>query len=285
MAAPSVIFEMLRSFVELAKTLNVSRTAEQIGQSRQTIKRHIRQLEEIKGKTLFEVRNRQYVLTADGLPELKSAEMLLKRLDTWLNKEYETVAGLPRLHYADKTANFWGQRYPATQIETLAPPLLKRGLQLWSDAGCQLEHSKLQKLRPYLIVYRQVDAEWLCIEVGEKSSFSTWLGPEWAQSSIGVSFHLDPVSAPYEGFMIGAYDDVARTGSVWYDHIHTQVRREENGEPQPVNYQRLVMALAFPNGEQAVASLVARTNNIQIEGLNPAQLPKMNTKDLMEFEI
>ncbi|MGI9352116.1 MAG: helix-turn-helix domain-containing protein [Rhizobiaceae bacterium] len=284
-ATPSVIFEMMRSFVVLARTLNVTQTAEELMLTRQTIRRHISDLEGIKGKQLFEIQNRQYGLTEDGQSELIGAEALLQRLDSWLNKEYELVAGLPRIHFATEDNEFWAQRYPAIEAWNLAPPLIKSGLQQWGESGCELENRKLRKIRPYLVVYRQHGHDWICVEVGEKSSYSSWLGWKWAKSAVGISFHRDPICSSADDFMIEAYDSVARTGSIWYDHIHTKLARPQNGSEQPVNYQRLVMALSFPDGELAVASLVARTNNIQIQGLASDDMPLMSKEDLMEFDI
>ena len=284
-ATPSVIFEMMRSFVVLARTLNVSQTAAELNLTRQTIRRHISDLEEFKGKQLFEIHNRQYVLTEDGQSELIGADVLLQRLDSWLNKEYELVAGLPCIHFQNGEKEFRAQRYPAIEAWNLGPPLIQKGLQCWGESGCQLESRRLRKIRPYLVIYRQHGHDWICVEVGEKSSYATWLGWKWAKSAIGASFHKDPISSSSDNFMIEAYDSVARTGSIWYDHIHTRFDRPQNGTEQPVNYQRLVMALSFPDGEQAVASLVARTNNINIHGLARKEMPLMSKEDLMEFDI
>ena len=263
----------------------MSQTSEELGLTRQTVKRHIDTLEKMKGKKFFDIQNRQYVLTEEGQTELSGAEILLERLESWLNKEYELVAGLPRIHFQSENDEFWAQRYPAIQIWNHAPPIIKRGLQSWGECNCQLEHPKLKKIRPYLVVYRKNGPDWICAEVGEKSSYSTWLGWKWAKSVVGTSFHRDPISSHSDNFMIEAYDSVARTGGVWYDHIHTKFKRLQNGETQPVNYQRLVMALFFPDGQQAVASLVARTNNIEIHGLQKKDIQLMSKEDLMDFDI
>ncbi|MEM9278921.1 MAG: hypothetical protein AAGA76_10125, partial [Pseudomonadota bacterium] len=257
----------------------------ELGQTRQTIRRHITELETIKGKKLFNTENRHYELTEDGHTELASAETLLERLESWLDKEYELVEGLPRIHFDDSEGEFWAQRYPTMQIWNLAPPLIKKGLQSWAESECQLEHPKLKKIRPYLMVYRKNGPDWVCAEVGEKSSYSTWLGWKWAKSVVGTSFHRDPLSSQSDNFMIEAYDSVARTGNVWYDHIYTSFSRPQNGKIQPVSYQRLVMALFFPDGSQAVASLVARTNDIEIHGLKKCDLKLMSAEDVMDFHI
>jgi DNA-binding transcriptional LysR family regulator len=52
-----LLFEMIRSFSKLAKTLNLSHAVHELSSTRQTVRRHIASLEEIKGENLFEVVN------------------------------------------------------------------------------------------------------------------------------------------------------------------------------------------------------------------------------------
>ena len=53
--APALLFEMIRSFVTLATTLNLSHAVAELGTTRQTLRRHIQQLEEAMNTALFEV--------------------------------------------------------------------------------------------------------------------------------------------------------------------------------------------------------------------------------------
>ena len=50
---------MLRAFVCMSKNLNLSKTCEELGATRQTVRRHITDLEAIRGELLFEVVDRQ----------------------------------------------------------------------------------------------------------------------------------------------------------------------------------------------------------------------------------
>ena len=67
------MFEMLRSFTTLAETLNLSHAVVLLGSTRQTVRRHIQQLEEMRGEALFEVHDRQYVLTDAGDRSVREA--------------------------------------------------------------------------------------------------------------------------------------------------------------------------------------------------------------------
>ena len=58
-AMPALLYEMMRSFVALARTLNLSQAVEALGSTRQTVRRHIAQLEQAMGLSLFEVEQRR----------------------------------------------------------------------------------------------------------------------------------------------------------------------------------------------------------------------------------
>ncbi len=282
----SVLFEMLRSFSTLARTLNLSKTVEILGVSRQTVRRHLNDLEELRGETLLEFNERKYRLTEDGQQALLEAEILLQKAELWVSKESGSVNGLLKVSVdLDGKTPFHAQRQPLARIWKSAPPLIQEGLRAWCASDFLLEAPALQKVRPYLIVYRKNRGDWICTEVGEVSSYATWLGWSWAKSAIGASFESDPLGNTADTFILEAYETVIRSGSVWYDHISTRLLRDDMEKTVPVHYQRLVFCCLFPNGEPAVASLVARTNMIEIDGLADDAFEPMPESDLMEFSL
>ena len=74
---------MLRAFVCVSDHLNLSKACEELGATRQTVRRHITELEAIKGAKLFEVEDRQYRLTPFGRGSLAGARAILRQLDLW----------------------------------------------------------------------------------------------------------------------------------------------------------------------------------------------------------
>lgn len=283
---PPVLFEILKSFTTLARTLNLSHSVEELGVTRQTVRRHIDTLEHLRGEKVFEVTGRQYNLTEAGHHLLPEANALLARAGTWLFGQLSSVNGLASTKSKMSSGDwFYAQRHPINSVWDIAPPLLKKGLQSWSLAKSQLEHREMKSIRPYMVVYRKHDDDWLCVNVGEKSSYATWLGQIWAKSAIGRKYMEDPVNSQADQFMVQAYDTAYQDGGVWYDHISTQFPREKDGVPCPISYQRIVFACVFPDGEPAVAALVARTNHIVIEGLDAKDIPDISASDLMEYDI
>src|SRR5210317_803716 len=93
-----LLHEMIRSFVTLAQTLNLSHAVKELGSTRQTVRRHIAQLEEVKGVRLFSLEDRQYHLTEAGRQALPEALDILMRGNSWLMGHVSHYDGLQRVH-------------------------------------------------------------------------------------------------------------------------------------------------------------------------------------------
>ena len=91
--------EMLRSFVMLARYLNLSHAVEHLGSTRQTVRRHIEMLQALRGEELFAFVDRQYVLTDAGVLALTEAERILQLDEAWMRKEVSIVDGLTTVRY------------------------------------------------------------------------------------------------------------------------------------------------------------------------------------------
>ncbi|SPF75561.1 hypothetical protein ALP8811_00552 [Aliiroseovarius pelagivivens] len=264
--APALLYEMLRSFASLAQTLNLSKTVKSLGSTRQTVRRHIDHLEEYMGNPLFSFDNRQYKLTETGENALKEAEELLARGEAWLNSESRHVHGLHYLALQDGKIPYFLQQHPLTSLWDNSSELLKFGFHCWAQSQGELESPSFAKLRPYLMVFRynQQNGDWICTEVGEKSSFATWFGWEKYRSAVGRSAVNLPSDKGYSYLLTQSFDDVANTRSVRLDHIHTHMPYGSDGIPTPSSYHRLVMACRYADGDLALATLIDRTLNVQI---------------------
>ncbi len=282
----AVLFEMLRSFTTLGKTLNLSHATELLGTTRQTVRRHIDALEEIKGVKLFELKHRQYFLTKDGMRNMEDAEALLRRAEAWLEGSMETTGGLSRVTVNEEDGFVtYTQQHPIYRIWKDSPPLLKRCLAAWTSAEGQIEHPAMEEIRPYIVVYRKQLESWITVSIGEESAIARWLGWVWAKSTVGCSLEADPLSSAADPYTAEAYESIVRTGGMRLDHEHTMVRRKGDGPLVPVTYHRLLVCGIFPDGQTATISLTAITNNIEIEGLDLDQIEKVPESDLMEFDL
>jgi biotin operon repressor len=288
-ARPPTLFEILRSFTTLAQNLNLSETVEQLGVTRQTVRRHINALEDIKGTPLFTLHNRSYQLTDAGVQCRTEAEAILQQTEALLHNRsvcLRTERSTERIIHTDAAGySFHAQQHNLSRLWVDAPPLLRRGFEAWSHAELQLEHPSMERIRCYRLVYRRLQDSWLCVEVGERSSYATWLGWEWAKSAVGRFSKDDPVGTDFDSFMSRPYFDVFVAGSARLDHIAGTIPRARNGPPIPVRFQRLLLGCRFPDGQPALALFVARTNRVEIADLSTDDIPEMPPELLMEEDI
>ncbi|MEX0367123.1 MAG: LysR family transcriptional regulator [Ruegeria sp.] len=282
----SLLFEKLRSFVSLARTLNLSRTVKELGSTRQTVRRHISQLEEMKGKTLFQLTGRQYQLTQAGQDALPEAADLLARGRSWLIGQ---VSHRNQLQYVKvnlpEDRIFVMQQRPLGEIWTSQRPLLRTAFQAWSQARGELEAPEIKQVRPYFMVYRQTHVGWLCVEIGDDSSYVSWSGWATARSSIGHHLTVLPGGDDIAHIMAGPFDDTAIQQHARLDHIYTQLAREPGGPYFFICYQRLLLGGRFPDGSLALISIVDRHHDIEIDGLTPDDMRKMPDECVMPAEI
>ena len=287
--SPAVFYEMLRSFTTLAKTLNLSQTVRILDCTRQTVRRHIDTLEEIRGTKLFEVRDRQYIITEAGAQSVTEAQYLLERSEAWLAGRSifsEIVDGLDRAGYADEQGyEFHAQQHPINRIWVDSPPLLQKGFQAWAIARFEIEDAAMAPLRPYILLYREYQSNWFCVSVGEKSSYATWHDWTRAKSAIGRPVSESPTGPEIRNFVTQAYTQVYRGGGARLDHIYARLSRTEGGPLLPVCFQRLLMNCTLPDGQPVLASICARTHALDIPGLSRDKILAMPSDLMMEFEI
>ncbi len=171
----SILFELLRSYISLAETLNLSVTVRKLGSTRQTVRRHINILEEARGEKLFELKDRQYHLTEVGLRSLIDAQTILAHGEDWLEG---TSLGEPVLtRHKNKNEQghcYYLQQHRLSRLWIDGSSLLRHAHLCWAKAMSYIESEELKSVRPYWVVYRREGDRWLCSEIGENSSCATW---------------------------------------------------------------------------------------------------------------
>lgn len=275
---PSVLFDILNSFVCLARRLNLSHASEELGFTRQTIKRHIAELEAKIGRPLFELDNRKYALTEAGKIALPGAKQILLRANCWFDGMTDRTV-LKHLEKVDNDSSLnFIQKHSIAQLNQSGPAILRKGFLKWVEAGGRIEHPSLLEMQPHAMNFRKQGTFWICIHIGEKSSMASWLGEADAASSAGELFEESPMTGTYSRDATEAYDYAYYTGDMVYDHISAGLPHVTDGAIDIVNYQRLVVPCLFPNNERLVTSFVFRTNDIKIDNVPESEIPKMDEK-------
>lgn len=275
--SPNIMHEMLRSFVTLAKFLNLTHAVNHLGSTRQTVRRHIEMLQSLRGQKLLAFEDRQYVLTKEGEVALVDAEQILLLDEAWMRRDVRVVNGLTAVLYnTDSDVPYFSQQHSIDTIWKNGTPLIQKGLQSWVDSKAQLEAPEFDAVRDYLLAYRRHNHEWLCVSIGENSSYATWLGWSWAKSAIGKPLSADPMASDADQYVSQSYESILRGGGLRIDHVYTKIARTHGGTPEPISYQRLILRCMFPNGEYALVTLVDRTNTVQIVDVNLEELSAMD---------
>ena len=277
-----LLFEMLRSFTTLASTLNLSHAVRELGSTRQTVRRHITQLEELKGGQLFKVTDRQYELTDIGAKVLPEAQDLLARAEGWVNGDSRILNGLQYLRTSDPTGwSFFQQQQPLSKAFNSSSDMIRGSMSAWDQSGGSLEHAAMEPIRQNLMVYRRVGDDWFCVELGENSSYVSWFGWANARSSIGRPLGKMPGGEGFARLIEQAHIDVETNQGARLDHTFTQIPRSMGAKPMPICYERLLLGGSFPDGSFALLSTVRRTYDVDIMGVDDEMLRLMPEELLM----
>jgi hypothetical protein len=282
----SLLFEMLRSFVTLADTLNVSRAVQELGVTRQTLRRHIELLEEARKQTLFVVEDRQYRLADEGQEGLQEARSLLERGRAWLDAQAAHRAGLFHFELTREDGYFYHlQQHPIARVWTQEGPVLRDAIKAWAASEGELEHAAFQKVRPYALVFRFLDEHWICAEVGEQSDFAHWYGWSWARSSVGRKIDGLPGAGRFNFSAAQSYDELRASQGLRLDHIATQMPHGPDDVMRPICFARLLLGCRFPDGSFAMVSMVDRASQVDIPGLDPEIVRQSAMVDTAPREI
>lgn len=280
-----VTVAMLRAFVCMSRNLNLSKTCDELGATRQTVRRHITDLERIKGEQLFKVVDRQYHLTPYGQASLDGAKEILLQLDTWAGQSSlskQVSGGLEASRYVDADGRaFYSQQHPVSKIAINGLPLMKRALVSWGNAEARIEHEAMEVIRPYTVIYRKGPTGWVFVDIGTESAYAKWFGWAWSKSAIGKLMNEDNVGDEFNEFIAGAYSRIYEEGGVRIDHLFAYLPKD-GGDPLPVTFQRLLLGCVFPDGTPGLSVLAAITNQVEIDALDDSSKPEIPADLVMD---
>ncbi|KIN73941.1 LysR family transcriptional regulator [Sulfitobacter guttiformis] len=283
---PALLFEMMRSFTALARTLNLSQAVEELGSTRQTVKRHIAQLEEAMGGKLFEVEQRRYVLSALGERSLESAQTVLDQAKIWYDGAFQHVGGMLRFAFESDTGSlYYQQQLPISCVWQGESDLLRAAIKAWSLSEGMLESHHMSDVRPYLLAYRENSEGWICTEVGEESFYSNWYGWAQARSSVGRNLGSFQGGQAFASLSDRPFRDAATTGGVRVDQVMVQTAAEGEGAPTAIIFDRLMMGVRMPDNSPAVISVVDRAYDVKILGVSDDVLTQLPPRAKVDFNL
>ena len=280
--APALLYEMIRSFVTLADTLNLSQAVKQLDSTRQTVRRHIAHLEEIKGGELFEVKDRRYSLSLLGVTILPEARDLMANASAWLLGNAGQINGLQYLMHGPSEGHiFYQQQHQVDRVFSSSGKILQEVLEGWARGGGQLQHEALREVRRYCIIFRRMNGDLVFTEVGDDSSFLSWFGADIAESTIGRRLGQMPGGEGFGRLVDIAYAEIEMSQAIRLDHIHTVIPKPDLQELVPISYERMMLGARFPDQSPAIISVVRRTYDIEIKGVTAEIIKRMPEEYLM----
>lgn len=283
--APPLLFEMIRSFVSLAATLNLSHSVKALNSTRQTVRRHISTLETAMGSALFSVDERQYSLTDAGRSALPGAEDILARGTTWLRGQSTSIGCLQHLKATHGDWHFYQEQQPLGRIWTDTSLLPRETFRAWSMSGGEIENPLFEHVRPYLIIYREAEPGWICVEFGQKSVYVNWFGQDFARSSIGRPISQMPAGKEFSHLLYQSFAEIQASQTARLDHVFTHMPQPDGRLSSPVCYQRLIMSGSFPDGSPAVMSLISPVDVVRITGLTQDDLMSVDPVEPLGFGV
>lgn len=278
-----LLFELLRSFTTLAETLNLSKAVADLDTTRQTVRRHINILEDIKGERLFIVDDRQYHLTDAGRRYYQEALDIQARGLAWMNNETRHVGGL--FHISKEETEGWGfylQQHPISDIWTDKSSLMRRGVQAWAAAKGDVTDENFDDIRDDMLVFRKSGEGWLCSAVGRRSSYATWYGRQWEHSSIGRPLPSMPGGQAHASQLSQPFEEIYATCGLRYDHVHTTMTRNPVEPLEPISFKRILLGGRYPDDSFALISLIVRSYDLRILGLSQEKIESMPSKWVMD---
>ena len=266
-----LLFEMIRSFTTLARTLNLSHAVSELHSTRQTVRRHIAQLEVLRGEALFRVTDRRYELTDAGDAALPEAQEILVRAQAWSRGQLGSRGALQYFKADTGDWIFYQQQQAMGSIWRDESLLLRETYRAWMMASGKIENPCLAHVRPYLMVYRNSESGWICVEFGEQSAYVNWFGRDYARSSVGRPIARLPAGEELGKMLDQSFVDIEATQIARLDHVFTRMPKREGEDQVTMVYQRLMMAGFFPDRSPAVMTLVVPTSDVNIDDLDERQ--------------
>lgn len=286
-ARPRISLDMLRAFVAVAETLNLSAAARQLGVTRQTLRRNLDDLEALRGAALLRFDGQRYGLTATGAEGLADAQRILTWAGSWDSRSPFTLHRVGGFEHARGLGPdgrpFFSQQHSLASLAGEGLPLIRLGFSAWGQALARLDHPAMQALRPYMVIFRRRGGSWIFAEVGERSAYARWFGTAYARSAMGTVWDTDRAGNLYNRFIAHAYREVHDGGAIRFDHLHVWLPRDDD-RVQPVSFQRLLAGCVLADGSPALVMLSAITNRIRIAALDGGAVAQVPGALLMDHD-
>lgn len=242
----NLLYGYVRSFVKLAYMGDVRQVSKHLDITRQSIKRHILELENLLDAQLFERVGTSSALTSMGTLWLPRAQEFFELSASFLNRR-----GSNQAHYQSTQLPF--RMLLKDQSNS---SMLRDFAKAWLQSEQDLSDSCIQPFLSHCIVYERKSGAWVSREIGAKSAFSRWFGTEITIRSKGQRLSKMETGGDLQDEISFLLDGVYTRGGVHFSEVACNLHKPGEADRCPVLYQRLLAELSDKDGQPVVASLI-----------------------------
>jgi len=261
------------TFVECG---SINSAAKSLGISRDRVRANLVRLKTILNYDAPLVRAGR--LTGDGKKLLSRIRANLYTFDQELDAIYYDSATTEDMSWAS-------QRHPVYMLEDQGrcAPIIFHAWRAWREGGSDLDGAGMAALMPWALAFRKWDDGWMLLEVGERSSFASWLGLDrarYAKSEVRKASLTGSVSHRETAKV---YNDVGTWGAPIFHHVQACIRRFPDSANEWISYQRLVLPIKWGD-DRGLVVFVVRTNDIIIDALSDSERHPMPADLVMDYD-
>ncbi len=240
----NLLFGYLRSFVKLAYAGDIRRVAQDLDTSRQTVARHIHELENM--------------LNADLFHELGVSSRLTERGVLWLPRALE-ICELARdfsLRCGANPADYQSTQLPLRMLfkDEASSSLLRSFVRKWElsetkDTAC----SCFDDFRDCWIIYERRGGRWASREIGANSAFAQFYGTDFVRPGMGLDEMAGADDMHDEVCFL--LDSLYTRGGVHFSEVSCRAAKPGTQERQSILYQRALVEVSVGDKPQ-IASVI-----------------------------
>lgn len=249
----NLLYGYVRSFVKLAYLGDVRAASDQLRITRQSIKRHILELENLLDVQLFERVGATSRLTSMGTLWLPRAQEFSELAAAFLNRR-----GANQAHYQSTQLPFRMLLNDRSNSR-----LLHDFANAWLCSNQTLDCEAIRPFREQCIVYERKAGAWVSREIGEKSAFCLWFGSKITKASVGQRLAKMETGDDLQDEIAFLLDSVYTRGGVHFSEVACNLHSPNHSGRIPVLYQRLLAELTDEYDRPVVASIIEITDPLQ----------------------
>ncbi|MEM7751763.1 MAG: LysR family transcriptional regulator [Pseudomonadota bacterium] len=251
----NLLYGYVRSFVRLAYLGDVQKVADGLGITRQSVRNHILELENLLEVQLFDKIGAMSRLTSMGALWLPRAQ------------EFHELAGAFLRRRGSNSAHYHSTQLPLRMLmnDETNSAQLREFARAWMQGVNRVDISEFKHFEPYCIVYERREGAWVSRSIGQNSAFASWFGADVAKNSEGKKLIDMETGSDLQDEVSFLLDGVYTRGGLHFSEVACNLLRPGWMERRPALYQRLLAEMIDECGQPVIASMIELIDPLQTD--------------------